>query len=92
MRRTDQRAAETACRTCRRPTCSALPADIEAQSAVIGARRIRLPEERAELVRARLGQRGCFAVWQRRNFASAAEELSGGIEEKDIANASASGV
>jgi hypothetical protein len=31
------------------------PADIEAQVAAIGARRIRLPEERAEVTRARLG-------------------------------------
>ena len=31
------------------------PADLESQSAAIAARRVRLPEERAELVRARLG-------------------------------------
>ena len=33
------------------------PADLEAQMAAINARRIRLPEERAEVTRARLGQR-----------------------------------
>ena len=31
------------------------PADLEAQMAAISARRVRLPEERAEVTRARLG-------------------------------------
>jgi hypothetical protein len=51
------------------------PADLEAQTAGIGARRARLPDERAELVRARLGSADASRL-AREKLASAEEELS----------------
>ena len=51
------------------------PADLEAQSASISARRVRLPEERAELVRARLGsESACRNAGEK--LAAAEAELS----------------
>ena len=51
------------------------PADLETQVAGIGARRARLPEERAELVRARLGGADASRL-AKEKLASAEEELS----------------
>jgi len=51
------------------------PADLEAQTAGIGARRARLPDERAELVRARLGSADASRL-AKEKLASAEEELS----------------
>src|SRR5436853_4407328 len=51
------------------------PADLETQVAGIGARRARLPDERAELVRARLGSAEASRL-AREKLASAEEELS----------------
>ena len=51
------------------------PADLEAQSVSIGARRARLPEERAELVRARLGSADASRM-AKEKLAAAEEELS----------------
>jgi hypothetical protein len=51
------------------------PADLEAQTASIGARRVRLPEERAELVRARLGSADASRI-AKEKLAAAQEELS----------------
>lgn len=59
------------------------PGDLEAQTAAIGARRARLPEERAELVRARLGSADASRM-AREKLAAAAEEL--GAIEKNIGN------
>jgi hypothetical protein len=58
------------------------PADLEAQVASIGARRARLPEERAELIRARMGSAEASRL-AREKLASAEEELS--AIEKNIA-------
>lgn len=58
------------------------PSDLEAQVASIGARRARLPDERAELVRARLGSAEASRL-AREKLASAEEEL--GAIEKNIA-------
>ncbi len=58
------------------------PADLESQVAGIGARRTRLPDERAELVRARLGSADASRL-AREKLASAEEELS--AIEKNIA-------
>jgi hypothetical protein len=57
------------------------PSDVEARSANIGARRARLPEERAELVRARLGSADAARLAKEKLIAAAAE-LS--IVEKNI--------
>jgi hypothetical protein len=57
------------------------PADLEARSANINARRARLPEERAELVRARLGSADAARLAKEKLIAAAAE-LSG--VEKNI--------
>src|ERR1700719_743597 len=51
------------------------PADLETQVAGIGARRGRLPDERAELVRARLGSADASRM-AKEKLASAEEELS----------------
>ncbi|HWY39480.1 MAG TPA: hypothetical protein VNX27_01675 [Chthoniobacterales bacterium] len=51
------------------------PADVEAQTAGIGARRARLPDECAELVRARLGSADASRL-AKEKLASADEELS----------------
>jgi len=51
------------------------PADLEAQVASIGGRRARLPEERAELVRARLGSADASRL-AREKLAAAEEELA----------------
>ncbi|HLW35365.1 MAG TPA: hypothetical protein VKS98_06870 [Chthoniobacterales bacterium] len=51
------------------------PADLDAQIAGIGARRARLPDERAELVRARLGSADASRL-AKEKLASAEEELS----------------
>ena len=51
------------------------PADLEAQVAAIGARRSRLPDERAELVRARLGSADASRL-AKQKLASAEEELA----------------
>lgn len=51
------------------------PADLETQIASIGARRARLPDERAELVRARLGSADASRL-AKEKLASAEEELS----------------
>jgi len=56
------------------------PADLEAQSAAIAARRVRLPEERAELVRAQLGSAEACRL-AKAKLAAAEEELAG-IEKK----------
>jgi hypothetical protein len=58
------------------------PSDLETQVAAIGARRARLPDERAELVRARLGSADASRL-AREKLASAEEELS--AIEKNIA-------
>jgi hypothetical protein len=58
------------------------PADLEAQVASIGARRARLPDERAELIRARMGSAEASRL-AREKLASAEEELS--AIEKNIA-------
>ena len=57
------------------------PSDLEARSANISARRTRLPEERAELVRARLGSADAARLAKEKLIATAAE-LS--IVEKNI--------
>ena len=57
------------------------PSDVEARSANIGARRARLPEERAELVRARLGSADAARLAKEKLIAAAAE-LS--VVEKNI--------
>lgn len=57
------------------------PSDLEARSANISARRARLPEERAELVRARLGSAEAARLAKEKLIAAAAE-LS--IVEKNI--------
>ena len=58
------------------------PSDLETQVAGIGARRARLPDERAELVRARLGSAAASRL-AKEKLASAEEEL--GAIEKNIA-------
>jgi hypothetical protein len=58
------------------------PGDLEAQTATISARRARLPEERAELVRARLGGSDASRI-AKEKLAAADEELS--AIEKNIA-------
>lgn len=57
------------------------PADLEAQSASISARRVRLPDERAELVRARLGTADACRM-AKEKLATADAELS--VVEKNI--------
>jgi hypothetical protein len=57
------------------------PSDLEARSANISARRARLPEERAELVRARLGSADAARL-AKEKLSAAAVELS--IVEKNI--------
>ena len=57
------------------------PPDLEAQSSAIAARRVRLPEERAELVRARLGSAEASRV-AKEKLAAADAELS--VIEKNI--------
>jgi hypothetical protein len=54
-------------------------ADLESQTASIGARRVRLPEERAELIRARLGSADASRI-AKEKLAAAEEEL-GAIEK-----------
>jgi hypothetical protein len=51
------------------------PPDLETQTAAISARRARLPEERAELVRARLGSSDASRI-AKEKLAAAEEELS----------------
>jgi hypothetical protein len=51
------------------------PAELETQTATISARRARLPEERAELVRARLGSSDASRI-AKEKLAAAEEELS----------------
>jgi hypothetical protein len=51
------------------------PADLEAQSAAIATRRVRLPEQRAELVRARLGSADASRV-AKEKLAAAEDELA----------------
>src|SRR5256885_12153512 len=51
------------------------PADLEPQTSAISARRARLPEERAELVRARLGSNDASRM-AKEKLAAADEELS----------------
>jgi len=58
------------------------PADLETQTGSISARRARLPEERAELVRARLGSTDATRI-AKEKLAAAEEELS--AIEKNIA-------
>jgi hypothetical protein len=58
------------------------PADLEEQTANIAARRSRLPDERAELVRARLGMSDAARI-AKEKLASAEQELS--AIEKNIA-------
>jgi hypothetical protein len=58
------------------------PVDLESQVAAIAARRARLPDERAELVRARLGSAEASRL-AKEKLASAEEELS--ASEKNIA-------
>src|SRR5207248_1957259 len=58
------------------------PADLETQTASISARRARLPEERAELVRARMGSSDASRM-AKENLVDAEEELS--AIEKNIA-------
>jgi hypothetical protein len=60
------------------------PADLDARSASISARRARLPEERAELIRARLGSADAARL-AREKLNSAEAELS--AVEKNIARA-----
>jgi hypothetical protein len=55
------------------------PADLEAQATSIAARRVRLPEERAELVRARMGS--AEASRMGREKLAAAEQELGAIEK-----------
>jgi hypothetical protein len=57
------------------------PADLEAQSANIAARRARLPEERAELVRARLGSTNAVRLAKEKLTAAEAEL---GVVDKNI--------
>src|SRR6266567_4047745 len=57
------------------------PSDLEARSANISARRARLPEERAELIRARLGSADAARLAKEKLIAAAAE-LS--VVEKNI--------
>jgi hypothetical protein len=57
------------------------PPDLERQSASISARRVRLPEERAELVRARLGSTDASRL-AKEKLAAADAELS--VVEKNI--------
>src|SRR5438046_2910103 len=57
------------------------PADLEARSASISARRARLPEERAELVRARLGSANAARL-AREKLTAAETELS--VVEKNM--------
>jgi hypothetical protein len=57
------------------------PADLEAHSSAIAARRVRLPEERAELVRARLGSAEASRA-AKEKLAAADAELS--VIEKNI--------
>lgn len=57
------------------------PPDLEARAASISARRARLPEERAELVRARLGSAGAARL-AKEKLAAAEAELS--VVEKNI--------
>ena len=57
------------------------PADLEAQSTSVSARRARLPEERAELVRARLGSADA-ARFAKEKLIAAEAELS--VVEKNI--------
>ena len=57
------------------------PPDLEARSAIISARRARLPEERAELVRARLGSADAARLAKEKLIATEAE-LS--VVEKNI--------
>ena len=58
------------------------PADLEAQTAAISARRARLPDERAELVRARLGTTDAARI-AKEKLVAAEEELA--AIEKNIA-------
>src|ERR1700737_4067814 len=58
------------------------PADLETQTAGINARRVRLPEERVELVRARLGSTDASRI-AKEKLVAAEEELS--AIEKNIA-------
>jgi hypothetical protein len=58
------------------------PADLETQTTAISTRRARLPEERAELVRAKLGSADASRI-AKEKLASAEEELS--AIEKNIA-------
>ena len=58
------------------------PADLEAQMATIGARRVRLPEERAEVTRARLGSADACRM-AREKLARHEAELD--VVEKNIA-------
>lgn len=58
------------------------PADLESQIANIGARRARLPDERAELVRARMGTSDAARI-AKEKLAAAEQELS--AIEKNIA-------
>jgi hypothetical protein len=58
------------------------PGDLEAQSAAISARRARLPDERAELVRARLGSTDASRI-AKEKLAAAEEELA--AIEKNLA-------
>ena len=57
------------------------PADLEKQTATLSARRIRLPEERAELVRARLGSADACRMAKEKLVAAEAElsEIDKGI-------------
>src|SRR2546430_11009678 len=58
------------------------PADLEAQTTAISSRRARLPDERAELVRARMGSSDASRM-AKEKLAAAEEELS--AIEKNIA-------
>src|SRR5205823_11317775 len=51
------------------------PADLEAQTTAVGARRARLPDERAELFRARMGTSDASRI-AKEKLAAADEELS----------------
>jgi len=62
------------------------PSDFKTQSANIGARRARLPEERAELVRARMGSADACRI-AKEKLAAAEAELS--VVEKQIERARA---
>jgi hypothetical protein len=57
------------------------PADLEAKSASISSRRVRLPEERAELVRARLGSADAARLAKEKLIAAEAELA---VVEKNI--------